>query len=109
MGESVIIDATWGGAGQRAAAAAAAERVTADLVQLRCTAPAEVAAARIRSRTGSASDADPRIAALLAAAEEPWPQAVSLDAGGEEAGLLDAGPAALARQAPAVTPPPRPL
>ncbi|HEX9034914.1 MAG TPA: AAA family ATPase [Streptosporangiaceae bacterium] len=85
VGESVIIDATWGSAGRRAAAAAVAERTSADLVQLRCTAPPEVAAARIRSRTGSASDADPQIAAMLAAAEDPWPDAVSLDSGGDTA------------------------
>ena len=80
MGESVLIDATWNAAEQRAAAAALAGRLGADLVQLRCEAPADVAAARMRARTGSASDADPGIAAELAAAQAPWPDAVSLGA-----------------------------
>jgi predicted kinase len=45
-GESVIADASFITARQRAAAAATAAETSADLVQLRCTAPGELAAQR---------------------------------------------------------------
>ncbi len=81
MGESVLIDATWTAADRRSAAAAMAGRVSADLVQLRCVAPAAVAARRMRERAGGASDADERIAAELAAGQDEWPDAVSVPSG----------------------------
>jgi len=81
MGESVLIDATWNSARHRAAAAAAAGELAADLVQLRCSAHQDVAARRILARSGTDSDADPQIAASMAAEHAPWPDAVSLDAG----------------------------
>lgn len=77
-GESVIADATWISAEQRAAARAVADGAAADIVQLHCTAPSAVAAHRISSRSDSASDADPAIAARMAAAQAPWPDAVTL-------------------------------
>ncbi len=77
-GESVIADATWISAGRRAAAKAVADRAAADLVQLQCTAPPAVAARRISVRHGSMSDADLAIAARMAAAQAPWPDAVIL-------------------------------
>ncbi|HVB41949.1 MAG TPA: AAA family ATPase [Streptosporangiaceae bacterium] len=87
-GESVILDATWTSAVQRAAAAEVAGRGAAELVQVRCAVPAGVAAARMSRRTGSASDADSAIAAAMAAGEEPWPEAVTIDtAKGGESGL----------------------
>ena len=78
-GESVIADASWISSGHRAAAQAMADNAAADIVQLRCTAPAEVTACRMRSRTGSASDADPVVAGKMAAAQTPWPDAVTID------------------------------
>jgi predicted kinase len=59
MGESVIACATWISAEQRAAAAAMAESVAADMVQLQCTAPAALTARRMSSRKDIVSDADP--------------------------------------------------
>jgi uncharacterized protein len=82
LGESVIIDASWVARERRVAAAAVARRVTADLVQLRCAAPPSLAAQRMRDRTGDASDADPAIATRMAAAQDPWPEAVAIDTGG---------------------------
>jgi aminoglycoside phosphotransferase family enzyme/predicted kinase len=79
LGESVILDASWISPRQRAAAAAIAGRHSADLVQLRCTAPAGLAAGRMARRQGSASDADPAIAAQLAAHQAPWPAAITID------------------------------
>jgi uncharacterized protein len=78
----VILDASWSSSRQRAAAAAVAEKASADLVQLRCTAPPALAAQRIRTRSGDASDADPAIAAQMAAASDPWPEAITIDTSG---------------------------
>lgn len=61
-GESVVIDASFGAAWQRTAAVTAAATVSADLVQLRCTAPTDMAAA------------------------DPWPDATVIDTAGDTAG-----------------------
>lgn len=74
-GESVVLDASWTSAAQRDAARAAADRVCGRLVELRCVAPVDVTASRLRTRTGSCSDADPAIAAAMSAAMDPWPRA----------------------------------
>jgi len=78
-GESVIADASWISAGRRAAAAAAAEGAAAEIVQLHCTAPAELTARRISNRKDGASDADPTVAEKMAAVQAPWPEAVTID------------------------------
>jgi uncharacterized protein len=75
----VIADASWVSADRRAAAAAIADGAAADIVQLHCTAPAEVTARRMSSGTGSASDAGPVVAEKMAAAQAPWPQAITID------------------------------
>ncbi|WP_342769788.1 AAA family ATPase [Prauserella muralis] len=79
QGESVVLDASWVRAGDRARAAEAARAVHSELVALRCAAPAEVAAGRIRSRHGGISDADPRIAAAMSADADVWPEATTVD------------------------------
>ena len=78
-GESVIADASFITAGQRAAAAATAAEASADLVQLRCTAPGELAAQRMSARPSRVSDADEAIAAQMEAFAEPWPDAAVID------------------------------
>jgi predicted kinase len=78
-GEPVIADASWTAPGQRSAATAVAERAAADLAQLRCTVPAGLAEQRLRSRTHDLSDADPQISKQMAAAEGPWPEAITID------------------------------
>jgi predicted kinase len=93
LGESVIADASFVSPAQRAAAAATAAAAHADLVQLRCTAPAEVTGQRLAARTGGVSDADEEIARRLAALDAPWPEAVTVDTGQPAAvsgGLPDA-------------------
>ncbi|HLN68262.1 MAG TPA: AAA family ATPase [Streptosporangiaceae bacterium] len=80
-GESVIADASFISAPQRAAAAAAAAGVSADLVQLRCTASRELAARRMSARASGASDADQAVAAEMEAVAEPWPDASVIDTG----------------------------
>ena len=79
LGESVIADASFTSPAQRAAAAQAAAAAHADLVQLRCTASAEVTAQRLTARVGGASDADAAIARQMAADQAPWPEAVTID------------------------------
>ncbi|MDZ7679443.1 MAG: AAA family ATPase [Acidimicrobiales bacterium] len=84
MGETVVIDASWSDERHRAAARRLAEAAAADLVELRCVAPAEVAAARVRERGdrgGDASDADATIAARLEEVADPWPEATPVDTG----------------------------
>ena len=83
-GESVIADASWIAVGHRAAAAAIADSAAADIVQLHCTAPAELAARRMSSRTGGVSDAGPEVAERMAQEQAPWPQAVTIDTSGPE-------------------------
>ncbi len=78
-GESVIADASWISADRRAAAAATAEGAAAEIVQLHCTAPAELTARRISNRKESASDADPTVAEKMAATQAPWPEATTID------------------------------
>jgi hypothetical protein len=81
-GETVVLDASWTDAAHRSAAREVAARTSSDLVELRRTAPPEVAAARLRARAergGDPSDADPAIAAAMAAVEAPWPEAAVID------------------------------
>ena len=78
MGESVVLDATWGDAGTRALAADLAHRTSSDLIELRCNLPAETAAERIAARE-SASDADAVVASALRADFEDWPEAARID------------------------------
>jgi uncharacterized protein len=78
-GELVIADASWASAEHRAAAAAAAHSADARLVQLLCTAPADLAAQRLTNRMPGPSDADRDIAQRMAAAMAPWPEAITID------------------------------
>jgi uncharacterized protein len=95
-GESVIADASFIAAGHRAAVAAAAGSSSADLVQLQCTASQGLAARRICARPGAVSDADPQIAAAMAAVIAPWPGAAVIDT---ESGATAAGFSDLVQQA----------
>jgi aminoglycoside phosphotransferase family enzyme/predicted kinase len=93
LGETVILDASWGDAERRGEAAELAGDTTSELVELRCEAPAEVAAARLRERAASAdgagaaagdpSDATPEIATRMAADVAPWPSAHTVDTSGD--------------------------
>lgn len=81
-GETVVLDASFTAECRRDVARQVARAIHADLVELRCSAPREVAAGRIRRRAaagGDASDATPGIAAAMAADESPWPEATTVD------------------------------
>lgn len=106
LGVSVILDASWSGADQRGKAAQVADASSADLVELRCDAPAEVTATRIvdrRGRGADASDATPAIAAAMRAAFDPWPTAGVVSTVGSEQESTDA--AVLAVRSAGRTPP----
>ena len=102
MGESVVLDASWTDATWRAEARQVAEATSSDLVELRCVAPTEVAAARLRARAergGDPSDADASVAAAMAAVADPWPEAVEVRTVGPPDAVL-AGADADVRGAP---------
>lgn len=87
LGESVVLDASWAEAGLRARAAELAGALAADVVALRCDAPAEVASARVRHRLDAgadASDATAEVAEAIAARFDPWPAATRVDTSGSE-------------------------
>lgn len=81
-GESVVADASFTSARQRDAAVTASASVCADLVEIRCAASRELAAARLRAGENGTSDADPGIAAQMEAAADPWPEAIVIDTEG---------------------------
>jgi uncharacterized protein len=100
-GESVIADASWLSPQHRAAAEALAGEVSAELVQLRCTAPEELARQRMSARQHGVSDADAEVARHMAADMTPWPEATTIDTEGGGA-AADSEPSAfgdLVRQA----------
>lgn len=78
LGEPVILDASWGRAAHRAAAWDVARAADADLVELRCDAPADVADARIVARRpgDDPSEVTPALAARMRAEADPWSRAV---------------------------------
>jgi predicted kinase len=86
-GESVVADASFTGAWQRTAAVTAAATVSADLVQLRCTAPRELAAGRLCPRARGSLDANQEIAVEMEAAADPWPDATVIDTEDDTTGL----------------------
>ena len=78
-GRSVILDASWTSADERARALHMAAASNAVPVEICCTTPAELAASRIRERRGSLSDATPEIAAAIAQSADAWPAARQCD------------------------------
>ncbi|QBS46579.1 AAA family ATPase [Nocardia sp. CS682] len=80
-GVSVILDASWIDADERHRAAALADQLAADLVQLRCACSQALATSRIRQRRACESEATPAIAEAMSAAASSWPDAASLDTG----------------------------
>jgi len=81
-GESVVLDATWGDPMWRDEARRVAASTSADLTELRCAVPVEIAVDRAAHRQPDASDAGPEIAAKLAEKFAPWPEATLIDTRG---------------------------
>jgi predicted kinase len=82
LGESVVLDASWGSAQHREAARALATATFSDIKELACSAPRSLVLDRIAARAGAAhvvSDADAAVAVALADSHEPWPEALTVD------------------------------
>lgn len=82
MGTSVIIDASFTTASQRAPFRQVAATAQANLVEMRCVAEPRVLRERLRRRDEHRdlyTDADSVVAKQLASATEPWPQAREID------------------------------
>ncbi|HEY8544133.1 MAG TPA: AAA family ATPase, partial [Acidimicrobiales bacterium] len=104
LGEVVVLDASWMDPEARARARRVAEAAAAELVELRCTAPPDVAAERMRARAkagGDPSDATEEIAARMAAGAVPWPEATTIDTSGPAGATLQAARAAVEAVGPA--------
>ncbi len=85
LGESVVLDASWGRDDRRERARRVAAAGGAAIEEIRCALAPALAAERVRARRAAgegASDATPAIAERLAAREEPWPEAHTLDTAG---------------------------
>lgn len=85
LGDTVVLDASWFDARWRAAAAHTATSTAADLVELHCQAPPEVALSRIAARRragGDPSDATAEVARRMAQSYDPWPSATPVHTAG---------------------------
>jgi aminoglycoside phosphotransferase family enzyme/predicted kinase len=80
LGETVILDASFTSARHRDAARRMAAEADADMLELRCVCPPDLAEQRLVARPPgtSASDATPAVARRLAARQDPWPEALDL-------------------------------
>jgi uncharacterized protein len=81
-GESTILDASFSRQPWRAEAATLAAEAAADLTELRCLLPANVAGIRLATRTeagADASDATATVAAEMALEFDDWPSAAAVD------------------------------
>lgn len=93
LGSSAVLDASWIRAEDRARLRRAAADVHAELVELHCVAPPDVAAERIRTRLArrtDVSDATAEVAAAMAAEADPWPEAATVDTTGSKPASLRA-------------------
>ena len=81
-GQSVVLDASWVDSRTRDPARSLAQELSADLIELQCTAPPDVADTRILERGVTSSDATPAIRRSLALCADPWPEASNLDTAG---------------------------
>ncbi len=81
-GESVILDASWTSAQERALAAQVAEGTGVELLALRCVCDDSVGADRINERLARGKDVSEATVAvrdLLATGMDPWPSAIVID------------------------------
>jgi aminoglycoside phosphotransferase family enzyme/predicted kinase len=81
-GESVVLDASFSAADRRTAATVLGDETHADVIELCCVLPPDVAAARLARRAahgGDPSDATVEVAGEMAGDFDPWPSAVTVD------------------------------
>ena len=81
-GASVVLDASWINADERAQAAQVGTQMQAELVELQCICADDLATQRIRHRLEQRDDdseATVSVRALMATRMDPWPTATALD------------------------------
>jgi len=81
-GESVLLDGSWSSTGARDDAARMVRETSAELHELRCVAPPDIAIRRLEARTAigrDASDANPAVAQRMRAGADPWESATPID------------------------------
>ena len=94
LGESVILDASWGSEPARERARRLAASARARVVELRCEAPAALADQRVVARSGgerAGSDATLEVARAMRASFDAWPSATTVDTAGTVAAAASAG------------------
>lgn len=94
LGESVVLDATWGDDSQRGPVVELADSASAELAVFECALDPEEADRRIEGRVG-VSDADADIARRLRTDRTPWPGALRVDTSREPAECVELVCAAL--------------
>jgi len=99
-GQSVILDASWTLDQERERARQLASAALADVVEIQCSCPVDVANQRIRRRLADrpvgpvgASDATEEVASAMASRFAPWPGATVVDTGGGVDGAVTAAAA----------------
>jgi uncharacterized protein len=98
LGHTVVLDATWRDPRMRDAAAGVASVAAADLVELRCVAPLDVALERVGRRRGAdASDATEEVTRALWSNDGGWSTATDVDTSGDAAPAIAAALAAVDR------------
>jgi aminoglycoside phosphotransferase family enzyme/predicted kinase len=112
MGQSVVLDASWTSADERARARQVGAEAMADVLELQCVCDPDEARRRVADRLASspspgaqnptgpsgaagASDATPEVADLLASRTDPWPQAKRVDTQAELPAVVAAALAAV--------------
>jgi len=93
LGQSVVLDASWSDPDQRRLARTLASSLHADIREIRCDLPEEVAIERLRTRLAAGadvSDATPAIATLMAARTTLWPEAQVIDTTDASVALAEA-------------------
>jgi len=81
-GESVLLDASWSSADARDDAARMARDASAELHELRCVVPPDIAVSRLEARAAigrDPSDATPALAQRMQLGADPWESAIPID------------------------------
>ena len=97
-GRSVVLDASFGDSTWRTRARVVGNQEYADVSELRCTAPDDLAVARITRRRAAGvdpSDATVEVARAMAASADPWPEAARIDTDRPREAVLDKATAVL--------------
>lgn len=98
QGMSVVLDATWRSAADRAALRQLGAESAAHVNELRCVVPKAVAKERIIKRMASVynpSDATPELVDYMAERFDEWPEAIPVDTGQSVAASIDSALRAL--------------